>query len=29
VKLEACPVDKPERSADDSMFFGAKTLSER
>jgi hypothetical protein len=24
--LEAYPVDKPEHSADDSMFFGAKSL---
>ncbi len=27
--LEAYPVDKPERSGDDSMFFGAKSLYDR
>ena len=27
--LEAYPVDKPERSTDDFMFFGAKSLYDR
>ena len=27
--LEAYPVDKPERSHDDFMFFGSRTLYER
>ena len=27
--VEACPVDKPERSHDDFMFFGSRSLYER